>query len=146
MDNKEFFKALDEIRQNDKENGTGIAQAALKILQALAIYGNPNASIDDIKTNRADALAGLCDLAAACSSYHVLARTQDYLITECARERRKNERRQANATLMFTFIKKWADDLETSGKAKSRAEALIMAAEAYHDLSERAAGQDTGGF
>lgn len=138
--NDDFIKVLEEIREHDESQGITILETAYKILQALAIYGNPNASIDDIKTNRADALAGLCDIAAACSSCHVLARTQDYLITECARERRKNERRQASDTLMFTFIKKWAGDLETSGKAKSRAEALIMAAEAYHDLSERAHG------
>lgn len=146
MDNKEFFKAIDEIRQNDKENGTGIAQAALKILQALAYYGSPAADPGDIKTGRMAALAGLCDLAAACESYHILAKTQDFLIIEQAKENRRRQHRKASETLMFTFMRKWADDLEASGQARSRAEAVLMAAEAYSDLSQRAAGQDTGGF
>ena len=144
--NSEFIKALEEIREHDRQAGTTIEATAHKIMQAFAVYGDPEADTSEMRVRNMDAIAGICDLAAACSNFNVLSSAQDYLITETAKERRRQSRRSARNTLTLTFMQKWADDLEASGKAKTRAEAVLMAAEAYSDLSQRAAGQDTGGF
>lgn len=138
MNNNDFLKALEEIREHDRQAGTTIETTAHKIIQALAVYGDPKADTGEMRVRNMDAIAGICDLAAACNNYNVLSRTQDYLITETAKERRQQSRRSARNTLAFTFMQKWADDLEASGKAKTRAEAVLMAAEAYSDLAQRA--------
>lgn len=122
------------IREHDQAIGTTLESVVMKIVESFVLYGDPKANPDDIRIHQADLAAAICELAISCTSSSVLSRVYDAFVWYSAEDRKKMARTKAESTLLITFVKKWADDLESSGKAKTRNEALFMACAAYYDL------------
>ena len=137
MNNDEFLINMDMIRVHDKMMGTSIESTVYKIIKAFTVYGDPKASMDDMRIRLEATTAAICELAASSIMQNVLDRSLDSIIKIFAEEQEKAARKNKNTDLTATFIKKWAADLEASGKARTRQEAVTMACRDLNDLQKK---------
>ena len=140
MRNEEFLAGLEEIRRNDQAAGTDLESVLFEILRAFTVYGKPGPAKDDIRTRGAHTMAAICELATA-RTYQggILEKVyQDFLWTAATAGAESRKRADRNA-LSIEFMKRWAADLESTGQARNRREAIEMACRALYNLQRESA-------
>jgi len=134
--NERFNAALEAITEHDRITGTVIGETVLRILEACAIYGDPERQETD-ETRLADSIAELCELASNCDNPKLLGKTYCYLADLWAKEKSREARNDAEKTIVRIYIKQRTTELLKAGSAKSKAEALAMACSDYGELREK---------
>lgn len=129
-------KALEAIQENDSATGTMMTETVLQIAEAFAVYGTPDQDGGPEAIRRAESLAELCELAAACESPEILDKAYNYLVREKSKELKLKAAKEAEACLMNAYIHQRALDLESSGRAKSKPEAITLACAEYNQLRQ----------
>jgi len=134
--NERLNSALEAIAEHDRQTGTEIEDTALRILEALAVYGDPERRETD-EAKLACNVAELCELTARCSDPKLVDSVYCYMMNLLVRKRREKEKSEAEQALMQTYIQQKSIEFLDNGTADCKAEAVTMACADYAELRKK---------